>query len=67
MHVFWGCVSGCLSSWQEEVTPWAGLNHIVDAVAGGRRGRVQRNVSLVVFKEEQRLRVEFCPVQSIVG
>lgn len=27
----------CLSSWLGKVTLWGGLNHVVDAVAGGKR------------------------------
>lgn len=44
-HVL-GLCFWCLSSWQEESTLWDGLNHIVDAVAGGRRECAQGNVTL---------------------
>lgn len=57
----------CLSSWQEEFALWAGLNYIVDAVAGGRRGHAQGTVALVLFKEEQKPSVKFPPAQSNGG
>lgn len=49
------------------MTLWAGLNLVLDAMAGERRGCTQGNVALVLFEEEQRPWVQVPPAQSVVG